>query len=80
MSKMLFHISPWENQIQAVVDLGGVPAPLSIFMSVESIPEILGVGLVQHKQEICFVSKISADPQKRPYGVRGGSRRAKKFS
>ena len=50
---------------------------LSISVSIGRIPKIFGVGLVQHWKEIFFVSEISADPQKRPYGVRGGSRRAK---
>ena len=51
--------------------------PPSISVSIGSIPKIFGVGLVQHWKEIFFVSEISADPQKCPYGVRGGSRRAK---
>ena len=51
--------------------------PLSISMSIGSIPKIFGVGLVQHWKEIFFVSEISADPRKRPYGVKGVSHRAK---
>ena len=51
--------------------------PLSISVSIGSIPKIFGVGLVQHWKEIFFVSEISADLQKRPYGVKGVSHRAK---
>ena len=36
--------------------------PLSNFMSIESIPKIFWVGLVQHCKETFFVSEISADP------------------
>jgi hypothetical protein len=53
------------------------PCPLSISMSVGRIPEIFGVGWAQHWKEIFFVSEISADPQKRPYGAKGVSRRPK---
>ncbi len=37
-------------------------------MSIGSLPKIFGVGLVQHWKEIFFVSEISADPQKTPWG------------
>ena len=51
--------------------------PLSISMSFGSIPKPFGVALVPTWKKIFFVSEISADPQKRPYGVKGASRRVK---
>ena len=51
--------------------------PLYISMSIGSLPKIFGVDLVQHWKEICFVAKISADPQERPYGVKVVSHRVK---
>ena len=46
--KKIKSVLSWGNQTQAVLDLGGVPAPLSISMSIGSLPKIFGVGLVQH--------------------------------
>ena len=52
-------------------------SPLSISVGIRSIPKPFGVGLVQPRKKIFFVSEISADPQKRPYGVKGVSCRVK---
>ena len=47
-------------------------SPLSISMSIVSLPKIFGVGLVQHWKEIFFVSEISAGPPETPlWGQRG---------
>ena len=54
----------------------GLP-PLSISVSSGSIPKPFGVGLVPTWKKNFFVSEISADPQKRPYGVKGASSRVK---
>ena len=51
--------------------------PLSISVGIRSIPKPFGVGLVQPREKFFFVSEISADPQKRPYGVKGVPRRVK---
>ena len=51
--------------------------PLSISVGIRSIPKPFGVSLVQPWQKFFFVSEISADPQKRPYGVKGASSRVK---
>ena len=58
------------NQTQSALDLGSRPTLLSISMIIGSIPLIFWVILVQHWKEIFVVSEISADPQKRPYGVK----------
>ena len=65
------------NQRQAVLDLCSGPTPLSISVSSGSIPKPFGVGLVPTWKKKFFVSEISADPQKRPYGVKGASSRVK---
>ena len=51
--------------------------PLSISVSSGSIPKPFGVALLPTWKKIFFVSEISADPQKRPYGVKGASSRVK---
>ena len=70
-------VLPWGNQRQAVLDLCPGPAPLSISVSSGSIPKPFGVALVPTWKKNFFVSEISADPQKRPYGVKGASSRVK---
>ena len=69
--------SAWGAQNQAVLDSGSVPPPLSISVGVGSIPKPFGVGLVSPRKNFFFVSEISADPQKRPYGVKGVFHRVK---
>ena len=51
--------------------------PLSNSVSSGSIPKPFGVGLVPTWKKKFFVSEISADPQKRPYGVKRASSRVK---
>ena len=46
-------------------------------MSSGSIPKPFGVALVPTWKKIFLVSEISADPQKRPYGVKGVPHRLK---
>jgi hypothetical protein len=53
--------------------------PLSISVGIVSIPKpSAAVGLLQpRKKQKLFLSEISADPQKRPYGVKRVPRRIK---
>ena len=43
--------------------------PLSISVSIESIPKIFGVGLVQHWKEIFFYFRIFCQPPETPLGA-----------
>jgi hypothetical protein len=49
----------------------------SISISVESIPEIFGAGLIQHWKEIFLCQKVLPTPRNAPMGPKGVSRRAK---
>ena len=69
----------WHGETNARLSWICVPGlpPLSISVSSRSIPKPFGVALVPTWKKNFFVSEISADPQKRPYGVKGASSRVK---
>ena len=60
----------WRNQIQAVLDLSAIPPPIYLHEYWEPSQDFWG-GFSTTLERNFFVSEISVDPQKRPYGPEG---------
>ena len=61
----------WRNQNQAILDLSGVPTPLSISVGIGSIPKPFGLGLVQPRKKFFLSQKFLSTPRNAPMGSTG---------